>query len=249
MSTLSHWANLALDLASTKTNERVGPKKVFRGITFSIKEIDDLIQLTNFGYVKNSPRKRAQLKQHYYNEKSIDSAKDLFKKILEVKKSGSVSINFHGTKTGDKKQDFCMCSMAITKLTKPKVRFDVFYRNVDIIKRFGADLIFLRDEVLPNFDMLPTDSINFYFSTVNLNPLFFPILVPYIDDWKGALYAIKHDDPRFYGDVIKWSYRFISPVKQTYRFIHKIQRSLPIIYGKELFEEFTNHINKEHKNV
>ena len=61
-----------------------------------------------------------------------------------------------------------------------KTTVDVFYRTTEYGKKFPADLIFIRDTLLPEFDLTsaPLEAINFHFCNITVTPMY--SLIPMI---------------------------------------------------------------------
>ena len=97
---------------------------------------------------------------------------------------------------------------------------------------------------MPNFDQLPIDSVNFYCANANINAMFYPLIIPYLDNWKLRLNSIRLGDKKFYRQILRWSLRYVNGEGDNYRFIKRVQDSLPRVMGKSLYKDFSNHIKE-----
>ena len=170
-------------------------------------------KLSSFGYAESGSHKMTSLKRHYLNEDARDKALEKLSIIVSKKRYGSVGFPLTGEEKTWTKQDFCIQAITITNGTTsedcPGV-VHVFYRTTEIIKKFGADLVFLRDEVLPPVEEIcKLNSINFYFSNLTVHPMFFPTLLSHINDPVTFLEDIKVEDANFHRGIVKWMTKYL----------------------------------------
>ena len=194
-----HWIRLITELALNPNPDRMISSgiKYFTDITFEIPGEDWIegfpITLGELAYEGRST-KISQLSRNYLNKGEIKVARD---KLIEraKKKSGytSVAISMRGEDKDSRSQGHCILNMVISNnpknytTGKPELTITLYYRSTEVIKKFGADLIFLHDVVIPQILVepyfLPQDisKIRFCFSNIYFSPLFLPIMVPQMD--------------------------------------------------------------------
>lgn len=165
------------------------------------------ISLEDLGY-SGSGNKISQLTRNYYNPESVKSAREKLG-IRVAKKSNytSVMISMVGEKKDPRSQGHCMSSMVIThnpknllRGKKMSVAIDIFYRSTEIIRKFGADLIFLSTKVIPeslppSLSLEDITEVRFHFSNVYFSPTFYPLLIPLLDA-RELFKGMKESGPR-----------------------------------------------------
>lgn len=143
----------------------------------------------DLGY-QGQATKMKMLKKVYYNEEGIKAAKEkLSGRIDKDSDFNSVLITMAGGEKDKRSQGHCMASTVITHLPARKgeeaeTRIDIYYRVTEVLQKFGADLLFLHDIVLPELLDHPDmklKSVNFFFSNVFFSPLFLPVMYPYME--------------------------------------------------------------------
>lgn len=192
------WLDLIYNLALRQDPDRVLSTgiKYFGNVQFSLtgdqwrKGFN--ISLPELGYGGRST-KMTQLSRNYRNVESLTSAREKLSERLHKKSAySSVMATMTGDKKDSRSQGHCMSSTVITHNPKdyitgePTVFVDIHYRVTEVIKKFGADLIFFNKVIIPEMlpDELSIEDINgvrFHFANIYLSPLFLPILVPQMD--------------------------------------------------------------------
>ena len=192
------WICLIEDLALGENPDRVLSTgiKYFGNVLFSLtgdqwrKGFD--VSLAELGYGGRST-KMSQLHRNYRNPESIASARNKLSERINKKSAySSVMATMVGDEKDPRSQGHCMSSTVITYNPKdyvsgePTLFVDIYYRVTEVIKKFGADLIFFSEVIIP--EMLPKelsiediDGVRFHFANIYLSPLFLPILVPQMD--------------------------------------------------------------------
>lgn len=163
------------------------------------------VSLAELGYGGRST-KMNQLTRNYYNHESIESAKNkLAERMTKKSDYSSVMATMVGDEKDPRSQGHCMSSTIVTYNPKdfvteePTLTVDIYYRVTEVVKKFGADLIFLSQKVIP--DMLPEGlsseditEVRFHFANIYFSPLFLPILVPQMDVI-DLMYRIQDTQP------------------------------------------------------
>lgn len=251
------WVGHCLDLSLTPSDLFSGCRKIHRSITLEFPRLDDTLQMVDAGYASHKMR---HLEKGYLHEESISVAVELWKRRLGQAKYGSVGFTTynHFIKNDPTKKSKrasvmgpCIQSVTITYFDKKRPpEVDVFYRTTELFKKFPADLVFLRDRLLPPFE-LDKPRVICHFANVTIHPMYFITILPHIEnDWEDELEAIKKRDRYFFDWLIKWSARYIVP--ENHRGIAKFAQALRVAkdakerirprYMKELQDYFrANH--------
>lgn len=221
MSMKKFWLDISLKLALREADLFVGARKVVQAVRFDYiwdaKTVGDL-KMEDAGFTKS---KMSMLIRNYYLEASVKAAQMLWKERLAKKKYGSVGFSCYAhfvkgdvgnhTKMGSK---FGPCIQAVT-LTyhKKRTTVDVYYRSTELFKKFPADLVFLRDVLLPkfNFKEAPIDKIRFYAANVSVHSMYWVTLAPHLDEPLEWLDRIRKQDPFFWKWCVSWSARYLCP--------------------------------------
>lgn len=217
------WAEQALKFARTDADFYSGCRKILqaRRVTFRgfHDDGDDALQMGDAGYTKS---KTTMLTKNYLHAESKAVAVELWKKRRGQAKYGSVGFTCyaHFVKGGsiDAKRSKrasvfgpCIQSVTLTWVDKKTLDVDLFYRTTEWLKKFPADLVFLRDVLLTDFDLsgMKVRKVNCHFANVTVHPMYFVTVLPHLDDPIRELERIKKADKYFYDWLIKWSARYI----------------------------------------
>jgi len=217
------WVEQALKLARTEADFYSGCRKILqaRRVTFTgfHDSGDDALQMTDAGYTKS---KTTMLTKNYLHAESKAVAIELWDKRRGQAKYGSVGFTCynHFVKGGsiDAKRSKrasvfgpCIQSVTITWISKTEVSVDLFYRTTEWLKKFPADLVFLRDVLLAgfNFSGQKIVAVNCHFANITVHPMYFVTVLPHIDDPIRELERIKKADKYFFDWLVKWSARYV----------------------------------------
>ncbi len=192
--------------------------------------------MADAGYTKS---KMTMLTKNYLHEESKAVAIELWQKRCGQRKYGSVSFTCfaHFVKGGsvDAKRSKrasvfgpCIQSVCLTYLNDHTTEVDVFYRTTELFKKFPADLVFLRDVLLADFDFntAPIKKVKFHFANVTCHPMYFVTILPLLDDPIGELDDIRSKDEYFYNWIIKWTARYLVP--EYHRGIQKFAQAMRV---------------------
>lgn len=219
---LSSWADQLLELAETSADFYSGCRKILRNITLTFDTLDDDLQLEDCGYTNS---KLTMLKKNYLHEESVATAIKLWNRRKAQAKYGSVAITTFnhfvkgkGTveeiieKKSKRASVFgpCILAVSITWIKKGKASVDIFYRTTEFAKKFPADLVFIRDVLLKDFDFKGLSvEYNFHFANVTIHPMYMITVIPHLPDPIGFFESIKRKDPHFYKWTIRWTSRYL----------------------------------------
>lgn len=257
MTTLvEEWAKFAHGLFFQPEIIVSGVQRIHRNVVWEVPAnifLDGSMTLKNSGY---TPSKITQLKRFYYDQASIDRSKLELERRIRGHKYGSGFISHRGIpKKGFTKQDFCMVSTIISYYPQRRCTYvDSTWRTTEVIKRFRGDLIFLRDVVLPThaqfFKEAPIKSLRFSFANVTAHPMYYILLVPYVD-WKSALnHFIKHN-PRLAHHILHWCWRYlVDPSRsiEAYSSAHQVVKIARKLTDPDELQRFARYVDRHYKH-
>ena len=255
------WLDSCTALGATRATFYSGCRKIISPVILEYKmEHHGDLTLADCGFTNN---KLQMLKKNYYLEPSVKAAKELWNERIKKDKYGSVGVSCYGHYVkGDVKgatprgSKFGPCIQAVTlTYNKRKTTVDVFYRTTELLKKFPADLVFLRDVLLSefNFNKAPIERINFHFANVTVHPMYWITLVPHLDDPIKTLEALRKRDSFFWKWIVKWSARY---VRDEYsNGIQKFAQALRVgviarrNISKEKLRELQKYFRKNHHGM
>jgi hypothetical protein len=215
------WVHNAVRLSRRKADFFSGARKIIRNVHFTFENINPDLQYADAGYTSH---KRTALNKLYKHEESLAKAVEMWDVRKGQDKYGSVGFHCYnhllkadptkGSKRASKMGP-CLQAVNLTYLADGgrRTAIDVFYRTTELFKKFPADLVFLRDDILTrfNFDGCPISEINFHFGNVTLHPMYFVVLMPHLEDAEKELDLLKKRDPKYYEWIVKWTARYLCP--------------------------------------
>lgn len=258
------WVKHVLKLSRTEADFYSGCRKIITGTSLvfnNLWDADDPLLLEDAGYTK---AKLAHLVRLYAHEESIDMALKLWKLRRSKTSYGSVSFTCynHLLKNDIEKKSKrasvmgpCIQAVSITQVKGGKngqYFIDAFYRTTEILKKFPADLVFIRDVLLKDFDFsgMEFQGLRCHFANITVHPQYFVTLIPHLEDPIHELERIKRKDKYFFDWVIKWSSRYLC--EEHYRGIAKFAQALRVkvdadarIRGKRR-RELTEYLRANH---
>ena len=232
MSLKAEWVEYCLGFAAEPPDLYSGCRKILRGRRMLFTVMDDSLQLADAGFTNH---KMAYLRRAYLHEESLAVAIDLWGRRRVQDKYGSVGVTcyntfIHAEKTSKRASVMgpCIQSVVITYLDKRTYAIDMFYRTTELLKKFPADLVFVRDVILPAFDFegMKLVGMDCHFANVTLHPMYFVTILPLIDDPIHALEVLKERDIYFHDWVVKWTARYVCD--EFHRGIAKFAQALRV---------------------
>jgi hypothetical protein len=216
----------AIELSFAEADFFSGNRKILsnRQVVFDGPLLDDFA-IEDCGFTK---MKMSLLKKGYVVQDAIDAAVMLWELRKEKSKYGSVAFHCYNhllkndpTKTSKRGSTMgpCIQAVVLTWIPGRKRQCDgwtditVFYRTTEFFKKFPADLILLRDVLLPNFDFtdVPIRRITFNFAGITIHPMYFTTIVPHMKKPIMMLEDLREEDPHFWDWIVKWTSRYICP--------------------------------------
>lgn len=229
---LKQWISKSLTLASKPADFYCGGRKIIQAQRLNFTSLDDTLQLSHAGYTKH---KMSHLRRGYFHEESHSVAMSLWERRLGKRKYGSVGFTTynHFIKNDPNKKSIrasvmgpCIQSVCLTLNPSGSTNVDVFYRTTEIFKKFPADLIFLRDELLQGFRIDSLEMMTCHFANVTVHPMYFVTLIPELDDPIAELEKLKIRDKYFFDWVVKWTARYVCP--EYHRGIAKFAQAMRV---------------------
>jgi hypothetical protein len=213
------WVKHSIDLSHKPALFYSGARKILRPVRLKFTSLDDSLQLSDSGYTSAKMR---MLEKNYLHEESKDVAIQLWNKRRGQAKYGSVGFTCynHFVKGGsiDAKRSKrasvfgpCIQSVTLTWLDKNTVGIDVPYRTTEFYKKFPADLVFLRDVLLSDFELPDNLILYCHFANVTIHPMYAVTVMPHIDDPVDMLEDLREEDPYFWKWIIRWTARYLCP--------------------------------------
>jgi hypothetical protein len=254
-------------MSAKKADLYAGCRKIIMGVQL---EFDDLwnyqepLELEDAGYTRN---KLAHLVRGYLHEESIEKAVMLWNLRRQKTSYGSVGFTTYNhflkndaVKKSKRASVMGPCIQAVT-ITQLKgvgksgkggaYRIDAFYRTTELLKKFPADLVFIRDVLLKDFDFtgMEFQGLTCHFANVTIHPQYFVTALIHLDDWEEQLEKLKKRDIYFYNWCIKWTARYLC--EEHYRGIAKFAQALRVkdhadtIKGKKR-KKLTEYLRANH---
>ena len=224
----SHWAEWVGEQSRVPPYITAGSQSIYQNLEWTIPASlllsDEEMTPESIGFTDTKIR---MLRTHYENPETIARAKRDLDDRLRDKKYGSGVWDFRGLEKKTTKQDFCLTAGVIAYYP-PKKHTSIFirYRTVELIFRYRADLIFLRDVILPQFDLdtAPPDTITFSFVNATIHPMFYIMLL--LDHPKPLrlLSRIERESPDFHNQVVRWSKIHLQGGYKTYQTAQRVQK-------------------------
>lgn len=238
------WIDSICHLALTPETFYSGCRKIIQGYKLRFEDLwdaEDPLVLEDAGYTRS---KMSHLLRLYYHEESVAAAVKLW--ALRRKKPSYGSVSFHCynhfVKNDAKKKSKrasvmgpCLQSVVITQVkgnkkdgTGGKYTVDVFYRTTELLKKFPADLVFIRDVLLKDFDFsgMSFGGLTCHFANITVHPQYFVTAIPHMDNPIEVLEGIKAHDQYFFNWIVKWTARYLCP--EHYRGIAKFAQALRV---------------------
>lgn len=232
----AEWLDACLEWSMEPADFYSGARKILRNRQITFKRIKNDLTLADAGYTKS---KMTMLRKNYLHEESRNVALELWDKRLGQRKYGSVSFTCfaHFVKGGsiDAKRSKrasvfgpCIQSVSLTYMNNHTTEVDIFYRTTELFKKYPADLVFVRDVLLADFDFskAPLRSITFHFANVTAHPMYFVTIIPLLMDPIGELEDIRKADLYFFNWIVKWTSRYLCP--EHHRGIQKFAQAMRV---------------------
>lgn len=194
-------------------------------------------------------RKAQLLDGYYFVQESVDIALEQLTSRRKKNTYGSTGITTYGhfSKRERPEHGPCMTSIVLTHIPPDQTNVTVSYRSSEVFKKFGADLVWLHQKILPIFDPRK-GGITFFFSNLTYHPQYWSVLVPYITDPVAELKKIKKHDPILYNGTLRWVYRFVNndPSMLKFRQSFRVGKHLKRLSSNEKLLALKDYVNSNY---
>lgn len=259
------WVDLASKMILSKPDFYSGTgKKIFRGRRATFECMNGDFKEEEVGYKK---AKIALLKKAYIHEESLNASSYLWDMRRETKKYGSVGfhcfnhlLKSHSGENANKyssKMGPCIQAASLTLLPKGQCSFDFFYRTTEVIKKFPADLVFIRDYLIPRFNLdgLELTHSTFHFSNMTVSSMYVGVILPFKKNPIEFLDRVREKDPVYFRSIVRWLSGMLQvrPEEEDYAFKQSrrtgggIRRQLTDQSRREILEYAQRHHHKSGK--
>jgi hypothetical protein len=219
----SEWVQAVLKMSHRKADLYSGCRKIIQGKSILFHDLwdsEDPLVLEDAGYTRS---KLAHLVRGYVHEESIEAALMLWELRRQKTSYGSVGFTCynHFLKNDAVKKSKrasvmgpCIQAITITQVKggkKGQYFIDCFYRTTELLKKFPADLVFIRDVLLKDFDFSGMEFLGMrcHFANITVHPAYFATVIPHLEDPIAELEKLKKKDRYFYDWCIKWTARYL----------------------------------------
>lgn len=242
MNLQQQWLEYCLGWSGVPADFYSGCRKILRGQVMILNSLDASLTLADAGFTSHKMR---YLERAYLHPESQAVAVDLWGRRRKQDKYGSVGVTCYNhfiksEKTSKRGSVMgpCIQSFTVTYLNRRQYAVDVFYRTTELLKKFPADLVFLRDVLLTPFDVseMQLTEVRCHFANVTVHPMYFATVLPLIGDPLAALRELKQRDLYFHNWVVKWSARYTCD--EFHRGIAKFAQALRV--RKDVRERFAD---------
>lgn len=247
---MKEWARFVANQAVIEPYIIAGSQMIYSNLEWTIPaELllkDKLMKVENIGF---TPTKISHLTRHYENPLTIKRAKHDLDQRLANRKYGSGVWDFRGETKTTTKQDFCLTAGVIAYYpTKAHTRLFIHYRTVELVFRYRADLIFLRDIIFPQFKLerMPPDTLTFRFVNATIHPMFHIMLLIELDDFDRHMLRLKRLNPKGYHEISRWTlihlegkYKKYATAKRVQNFVDKPFNAKKVKAIREFFNDIS----------
>ncbi|HKZ43066.1 MAG TPA: hypothetical protein VJ044_19055, partial [Candidatus Hodarchaeales archaeon] len=161
----------------------------------------------------------------------------------------SVAMLMRGGVKDSRSMGWCMLNTIITSGPKLQTVVEVQYRSTELILKFGADLVFLRDLLNKRLGVHP-DLVRFRFANAYLSGVFMPTYCRFNDPIEFLELLWKNDRKLFSGgtrfflrSTYKEAQRFpYSPEQQQHRFLWSH-------FSHKEIKRIRDYLHEQHKRI
>jgi hypothetical protein len=232
------WAKWVAEQSVIPPYIEAGSQSIYQNLEWTIPASvlmeDTHMQPANIGFTDTKIR---MLKTHYENPETIARAQRDLNDRIRDKKYGSGVWDFRGVEKKTTKQDYCLTAGVIALYpTKKHTSIFIRYRTVELIFRYRADLVFLRDVIFPQFDLqtYPPDTITFSFVNATIHPMFYVMLLLEHPTPGRILERIAEENPRFHHQVVRWTRIHLEGGYKSYQTAARVQKFVNTYPAKKL---------------
>jgi len=231
----SQWVAHCVAMARRPAEFYTGARKIHTGVLAEFSGVDSSLTIEDAGFTR---MKLSMLRRLYWNESHAAGVSALWSARVERAKYGSVSVStyHHLTKSDPEKRSKrasvmgpCLVGVGLTWLSRDRYAVDAWYRTTELFKKFPADLVFIRDVVLPalGVEQRFVSRLRCHFANVTSHPMYAVTWLPLLGSSAvDVLDLVRADDRRFYDWILKWTGRYVCP--EHHRGIAKFAQALRV---------------------
>jgi hypothetical protein len=232
MSLRDQWVEYCVGLSSERADFYSGCRKILRSRVMIFNTLDDSLTLADAGFTSHKMR---YLERAYLHPESVAVGVDLWGRRRVQDKYGSIGVTCYNhfiksEKTSKRASVMgpCIQAFTVSYLNRREYAVDVFYRTTELLKKFPADLVFLRDRLLTPFDFsgMALTEVRCWFANITVHPMYFATILPILDDPIRHLQELKLKDAYFHDWVVKWTGRYVCD--EFHRGIAKFAQALRV---------------------
>lgn len=231
-------------IASFADEVWVSSRKILSRVTIDLEGLANDLEVTHVGY---TPKKLADLTRLYLHAETRDAAAQSWRTFKFLERDKVKSVGFHTFNHlvkragGNASRDMgpCMNSIVVTHRADD-VRVDVSYRSADLFRVFAADLVFIRDVLLPPFDLRGGFSVRVHVASATCHPRDFPFVLANVDDPHREMVRLRRANPKFHKAAVSALAAYLceerSATNANYDRGQRVQRALVSLMDDETRE-------------
>lgn len=155
--------------------------------------------------------KRGQLHRNYFNVETIDSLADRMAERINRRKAATLMEFVGNQQKGEQSLGYCIQGIALTNGAEGQVYLHMSYRTTEVIKKFGADLVFLTEDVWPRIkERLPKgtrlERVDFSFPSVSLSCMYLPTVFHLLVNSIPFMEALRSFDENLFYQSVRFIY-------------------------------------------
>jgi hypothetical protein len=230
----TQWVKACIEQSSTPAEFYSGCRKIHTGLKLEFTSLDDSLRIEDAGFTK---MKLTLLRKLYHSDEHAEQVAALWARRVDQGKYGSVGMStYHHLTKGDPTKKSkrasvmgpCLLGVTATLLEDRSIAIDAFYRTTELFKKFPADLVHIRDTVLPSLgvDSARVRRLRCHFAGVTSHPMYAVTWLALRRDPVADLATIKIADAYFHDWILKWSGRYLCD--EFHRGIAKFAQALRV---------------------
>ena len=250
------WLTLCQVASTSPATYWTGGKKILRNVQYRFPDPMGPISLEEIGYTQT---KMSLLKKAYIHEESLASAVDQWNNRKNYKAKAHWSVGFscynHILKSHSKMDDYeglgsvmgpCLQSVTITHTVTGVAEVDVFYRTTEVFKKFPADLILLRDNMLSRFDFdrTPINGMTIHAANLTVSPTYAPNMMMLVPDPIKLMEEIRVGDVAFHRSACRWALKLLAGAESKFNQARRTQRAVKKLMSDDRQQSLIAYFNQ-----
>ncbi len=171
----------------------IATTRIVQDVTFLAKNLPDW-RYSDWNYGSG---KHKQLMRNYIDDEEFQRVQSLIKRRSQHKYT-SLALSLRGMRKNSRSQGWCMLAVVLT-FAPDGISVETHYRTTEVVLKFAADIIFLRDYILPRLGIDPKRVKQFRFRFANcwIGGPYFAYLIDKTDVVR-LLEKVQECDPTFF---------------------------------------------------